>query len=64
MQTVTDSYITCVALVLAATAAFMSVQGHTGRTLQFTQWLSASFGPEAIAIAGAIGEHPEVFEAP
>jgi hypothetical protein len=54
----------CLAVVLAAAAAIMSGAGGSDKIQRLKQWLLLSTAPEAAAIAGAIGEDPEVFRAP
>jgi hypothetical protein len=64
MASMTDTFTTCAALVLATAAAVMSAPGQSDRTHEAARWLQSSFGVQADAIAGAIGEHPEMQLAP
>jgi hypothetical protein len=64
MASFTDRGTICVALVLATAAAVLSVPGETNRTYQTLRWLHVNFGPEAAALAGAIGKNPEIMLAP
>jgi hypothetical protein len=64
MKPITDHFTAGVALVLAIAAAILSAPGEADRTSQFARWLQSGFGPEAAAMAGAIGEHPDVLTAP
>jgi hypothetical protein len=42
----------------------MLAAGQYDKMQRLAQWLVLSTGPEADAIVGAIGEHPEVFPPP
>ena len=64
MPTIADVLTICIALGLAMMAAIESTPGQADRTYQMSQWVQASFSPEAEAVAGAIGEHPEQMFAP
>jgi hypothetical protein len=54
-----DTCTTLVALGLAAAAAIMSAPGHPDMARQMSAWLQSGMRPEAEAIAGAIGQHPD-----
>jgi hypothetical protein len=54
----------CIALVLAAAAAIMSVPGQAGDTWQELQRLLSTIAPAGAAMAGAIGHDPQFLTPP
>jgi DNA-binding transcriptional regulator YdaS (Cro superfamily) len=61
MPTKAEQLVMCLALALAAAAAMLSAQPN--RMHQMAQWLMEGTASEAAAIAGAIGESPDVLQA-
>jgi hypothetical protein len=59
MQTKTGAYSTCIALVLAATTAIMSVPGQADDTCQNLRLLCLIVAPAADDVARAISDHPQ-----
>lgn len=64
MPTVPDAITVFIALALAVAAAITSLPLHAIATWQVSEWMQLSICPEADAMAGAIGEHPETMPAP
>jgi hypothetical protein len=59
MQTKTGGCSTCIALVLAATTAIMSLPGQADDTCQNLRLLCSIVAPAADDVAGAISDHPQ-----
>jgi hypothetical protein len=66
MPTKTEQCVALLALslALAAAAAILSAPDRPRKMHQISQWLTVSTAPEAAAVAGAIGENPDVLQAP
>jgi hypothetical protein len=64
MRASAEQIVTSLALVLAAAAAIVTSPGGSNRMYQVTQWVAAGTAAEAAANAGAIGEDPDLLQAP
>ncbi|HEX3992040.1 MAG TPA: hypothetical protein VHX39_12790 [Acetobacteraceae bacterium] len=64
MRASAEQIVTSLALVLAAAAAIVTSPGVPNRMYQITQWVAAGTAVEAAANAGAIGEDPDLLQAP
>ncbi len=63
-----NEYIAYLTLALAAAVAITATPAQTGApagaSYQTSRWPRVSLGPEAVAMADAIANHPEVLWAP
>jgi hypothetical protein len=64
MTVTINQCVTWVALLLALTAAIVSMPNAPGMASRFAKLLSLGTLPEAQMLAGSIGEHPESLMGP